>query len=43
VELSGLFTLYCHVILYFSEQVISRVRYGTQWFIYLVLLCSNVF
>jgi hypothetical protein len=42
VELSGLFTLYCHVLLLFSEQVISRVGRGTEWFIYLVLSCSTV-
>jgi hypothetical protein len=40
--LSDLFTLSCYVVLYFSEQVISRVRCGTEWFIYLVLSCNTV-
>ena len=40
--LSDLFTLSCYVVLYFSEQLISRVRCGTEWFIYLVLSCNTV-
>jgi hypothetical protein len=33
VGLSGLFTLYCHVVMYFSEQGIIRVKCETEWFI----------
>jgi hypothetical protein len=39
--LSGLFTLSCYVVMYFSEQGIIRVKCGTEWFIYLVLTCST--
>jgi hypothetical protein len=42
VGLNGLFTLYCYVVLYFSEQGIIRDRCGTEWFIYLVLSCNTV-
>ena len=40
--LSDLFNLSCYIVLYFSEQVISRVGRGTEWFIYLVLSCNTV-
>ena len=40
--LSDLFNLSCYVVLYFSEQEISRVRCESQWFICIVLSCNTV-